>query len=83
MRTKLWSFDTVVLDLEDRDCTVTVIHNLSLAEVTVKFRLTTQQLRGSPQQLRRNIEVLAADKLLDLASFLDSQRPISDGHSGS
>lgn len=75
MRTKLWSFDTVTVDLEDRDCTVLAVHRITLAEVTVRFRLSPAQLKGSPRSLRKSIQILAADKLLDLASFLDSEPP--------
>ena len=71
MRRKLWCFDTVSVDLEDRDVSVRAIHQITLTEITINFRLTQNQLKGSPAQLRRSIEVLAADRILDLASFLD------------
>ena len=72
MRIHLWSFDTVTVDLEDRDVSVKAVHALSSVEVLISFRLSDKQLKGSPVSLRRTIETLAADKILDLASFLDS-----------
>jgi len=75
MRTSLWTFDTITVDLEDRDCSVKAVHAISLVEVTVAFRLTDRQLKGSPGKLRRAIETLATDKILDLASFLDHLPP--------
>ncbi|KJS36773.1 MAG: hypothetical protein VR74_11475 [Hyphomonas sp. BRH_c22] len=75
MRTSLWTFDTVTVDLEDRDCSVKAVHAISLTEVTIVFRLTDRQLKGSPGKLRKAIETLATDKILDLASFLDQMPP--------
>ena len=72
MRTQLWSFDTVIVDLEDRDVTVKLIHQRTLAEITVQFRVPERSLEASAQTLRRYAEALAADKILDLASFLDT-----------
>ena len=75
MRTSLWTFDTVRVDPEDRDCSVRAVHAIRLTQVTIAFRLTDRQLKGSPGKLRRAIEILAADKILDLASFLDQMPP--------
>tara|TARA_R110001606_G_scaffold181323_1_gene328035 strand:+ start:1056 stop:1286 length:231 start_codon:yes stop_codon:yes gene_type:complete len=75
MPISLWKFDTVTVDLEDRDCSVKAVHAISLAEVTIAFRLTDRQLKGAPGKLRRAIETLATDKILDLASFLDQIPP--------
>ena len=72
MRTKLWSFDTVVVDLEDRGVTVKLVHERTLAEITVQFRIPEKSLEASAQTLRRHAEALAADKILDLASFMDA-----------
>jgi len=72
MRTKLWSFDTVVVDLEDRDVSVKLVHQRTLAEVTVQFRIPEQTLNASGNLLRRYAEALATDKILDLASYLDA-----------
>jgi|TARA_B100000678_G_scaffold266704_1_gene251790 hypothetical protein len=72
MRKRLWQIDTVMVDLEDRDATVSMIHQKSLSEVTVKFRLSPKQLEDAALPLRRRIEFLAADLVLDLGSFLDS-----------
>lgn len=72
MRPKLWIFDTVFVDLEDRDVRVKLVHNITLAEITVEFRLAPSQLKGGPEELRQHIEFLATDKILDLASFLDN-----------
>lgn len=71
MRQRLWQVDTVMVDLEDRDATVSMIHRKSLSEVTVKFRLSKNQLEETALPLRRRIEFLAADLVLDLGSFLD------------
>ena len=71
MRKRLWQIDTVMVDLEDRDATVSMIHQKSLSEVTVKFRLSPKQLEDAALPLRRRIEFLAADLVLDLGSFLD------------
>ena len=49
MRKSLWTFDTVTVDLEDRDCSVKAVHAISLAEVTIAFRLTDRQLKGAPE----------------------------------
>tara|TARA_R110001606_G_scaffold279266_1_gene427760 strand:+ start:247 stop:468 length:222 start_codon:yes stop_codon:yes gene_type:complete len=72
MREKLWSFDTVVVDLEDRDVIVKLVHERTLAEITVQFRVPESSFNASVQTLRRHAETLAADKILDLASFLDA-----------
>jgi len=48
-----------------------MIHRKSLSEVTVKFRLSENQLEDAALPLRRRIEFLAADLVLDLGSFLD------------
>ena len=72
MRQKLWSVDRIVVDLEDRDATVSIVHRISLSEITVRFRLTPEQIDHAATSLRRRIEVLAADLVLDLGSFLDA-----------
>ncbi|MBU1289035.1 MAG: hypothetical protein KJ871_15080 [Alphaproteobacteria bacterium] len=72
MRIKMWSFDNVLIDLEDRDVSVKAVHALNGTEITVAFRLGEKQVRGEAGELRKRIEILAADRLLDLASFLDS-----------
>lgn len=72
MRQRLWEVDRVVIDLEDRDATVSLLHKISLSEITVRFRLKPEQLADQEQSLRRRIEFLAADIVLDLGSFLDS-----------
>jgi len=63
----------VFVDLEDRDATVSLIHEKSLSEVVVKFRLAPGQLDENAFPLRKRIETLAADLILDLGSFLDSE----------
>lgn len=73
MRKRLWQVDSVFVDLEDRDATVSLIHEKSLSEVVVKFRLAPHQLDENAIPLRKRIEVLAADLILDLGSFLDSE----------
>lgn len=72
MRQQLWHVDRVIIDLEDRDATVSLLHKISLSEITVRFRLKPEQLEDAAITLRRRIEVLAADLVLDLGSFLDS-----------
>ena len=44
MRKRLWKIDSVFVDLEDRDAAVSLIHEKSLIEVVVKFRLSPHQL---------------------------------------
>lgn len=72
MRKHLWQVDRVVVDLEDRDATVSLVHHISLSEITVRFRLKPEQLSEGALPLRQRIEVLAAGIVLDLGSFLDS-----------
>ena len=72
MRKHLWQVDSVLVDLEDRDATVALIHRISLSEVTVRFRLKPEQLDDGALPLRRRVELLAAEIVLDLGSFLDS-----------
>ncbi len=72
MRKHLWQVDRVIVDLEDRDATVSLVHRISLNEITVRFRLRTEQLDDTAMPLRRRVEVLAAEIVLDLGSFLDS-----------
>lgn len=72
MRKQLWQVDRVIIDLEDRDATVSLLHKISLSEITVRFRLKPEQLEEAAISLRKRIEVLAADLVLDLGSFLDS-----------
>lgn len=72
MRQQLWQIDKVIIDLEDRDAAVTLVHKLSFSEVTVRFRLKPDQLAGEALPLRRRLEVLAAEIVLDLGSFFDS-----------
>lgn len=71
MRPKFWQYDSVKIDLEDRDVTVRLVHERSLAVVTVEFRIAEAALGTSAGELRRRAEYLARDRLLDLASFLD------------
>ncbi len=73
MRPKPWKFDTVFIDLEDRDVTVKLVHVKSSACVTVEFRLSDAAMRTSVAELRRRAEYIARDRILDLASFLDAQ----------
>jgi hypothetical protein len=72
MRQQLWQVDRVVVDLEDRDATVALLHRISLCEITVRFRLKPEQLDDAAASLRRRIELLAGELILDLGSFLDS-----------
>lgn len=72
MRQHLWQVDKVTIDLEDRDAAVSLVHKLSLSEVTVHFRLKPEQLDAQAIPLRRRIEILAGEIVLDLGSFLDS-----------
>ena len=72
MREQLWSFDSAKLDLEDKDVVVDLVHRKTLARVQVRFRLKESQMRGSVKTLRKRLETLATDLLLDVASFLDT-----------
>lgn len=72
MRRHLWQVDRVIVDLEDRDATVSLVHHISLNEITVRFRLRPEQLDDAAAPLRRRVEALAAEIVLDLGSFLDS-----------
>lgn len=75
MRRQLWQVDRVVVDLEDRDATVSLVHHISLSEITVRFRLKPEQLNDDGVLLRRRVEYLAAEIVLDLGSFLDLGLP--------
>lgn len=70
-RQPLWTFDSATVDFEDLDAVVTATHGPSLAQICIRFRLSRAQLSGEVDTLRRRLECLAADKVLDLASFLD------------
>jgi hypothetical protein len=72
MRKKLWQVDKVIVDLEDRDAAVTLVHKLGFSEVTIRFRLKPEQLISEAMPLRRRVETLAAEIVLDLGSFFDS-----------
>ncbi len=71
MRRQLWQVDRVVVDLEDLDATVSLVHHISLSEITVRFRLKPEQLHDDAVPLKRRVEFLAAEIVLDLGSFLD------------
>ena len=73
MRQQLWAFDSVSVDLEDRDVTVTFVNFLTHAEVKIRFRIAENQLTGPADSLKRRLEVLASENILDLASFIDHQ----------
>ncbi len=64
MRKHLWQVDRVLVDLEDRDVTVSLVHHISLNEITVRFRLRPEQLDEAAIPLRRRVEVLAAETCL-------------------
>ncbi len=72
MRPVFWSFDSVRIDLEDRDVSVKIVHGPTLASVVVQFRLSEAALDASVVELRRRVEHMARESVLDLASFLDS-----------
>ena len=71
VRLELWQIDGVTIDLEDRDAKVRAVHRIDGTEIEVRFRVTEKQMKGSPASLRQRIELLAADRILSLASFLD------------
>jgi hypothetical protein len=71
MRPQFWQFDSVYIDLEDRDVRVQLRHAKLTAVVTVEFRLAESALDTSVYELKRRAEAIARDWLLDLASFLD------------
>lgn len=72
MRLKLWSFDTVQLDFEDLDATVTAVHGPTGAEVKIKFRLSKGQIDGDLKKMRAHLEIIATDTIMDLCSFLEN-----------
>lgn len=72
MRERLWTFDTVLIDLEDRDVTVRLVHARSSASISVAFRMAEAAIETSVHDLRRRAEFIARDRILELASFLDT-----------
>lgn len=72
MRPVLWSFDSVRIDLEERDVSVKIVHGPTLVCISVEFRITEIALQTSVGELRRRVEHLARQKVLDLASFLEN-----------
>lgn len=72
MRPQLWQFDSVSVDLEDRDVRVRLVHAKSSASVVVAFRMTEAAFDTSVAELRRRAEFIARDRILELASFLDA-----------
>lgn len=72
MRQHLWQVDRVIVDLEDRDATVCLLHKVSLSEVSVRFRLRPEQLDEVAGPLRRRIEALAAEIIRDLGSYFET-----------
>jgi len=79
MRKKLWDFDAVELDLEDRDAKVILVHKISGVQIEVRFRLPKHCIRGSASSIKTGLELLAADQVLELASYLDA--PVDDSPS--
>lgn len=73
MRPQLWQFDTVQIDLEDRDVTVKLAHAKSAACITVEFRMAEAALDTSVHELRQRAEFLAREWVFDLASFLEQR----------
>jgi hypothetical protein len=71
MRPQLWQFDTVCIDLEDRDVKVKIVHAKSSACVTVEFRMPEAAIDTTVQELKRRAEFIARERLLELASYLD------------
>lgn len=71
MRKKLWSFDTVSVELEDRDAKVSAVHFVSGTIITVRLRLDKNQISGLASDFRQKLEYLATNEVLDLASFLE------------
>ena len=71
MRKKFWSFDNVVLNIDDRTATVIAIHIVTCTEVKIHLRLKEDQMDCSVSELRKRAEVTAADYVQDFASFLD------------
>ena len=72
MRKHLWQVDKVLVDLEDRDVSVSLVHHFTLSEVIVRFRLKPEQLEETGLPLRQRIELLACQIVLDLGSYFDS-----------
>ncbi len=72
MRPVFWQFDSIRIDLEDRDVSVRIVHAKTLASVVVELRLSEMALDTSVSDLRQRVEHLARESVLDLASFFDS-----------
>ena len=72
MRPSFWQFDSIRIDLDDRDVSVRIVHGKTLASVVVEFRLSESALDTTVGDLRRRAEHLARESVLDLASFLDN-----------
>lgn len=73
MRAQMWKFDTVLVDLEDRDVTVRIVHARSMVSIAVEFRMMDAAMDTSVQELKRRAECLARERLLEVASFLDER----------
>lgn len=72
MRPRFWQFDSVRIDLDDRDVTVRIVHRKTLASVLVEFRLSEAALDTTVEDLKLRAECMARESVLDLASFLDN-----------
>jgi hypothetical protein len=57
---------------EDRAPRIALANADGLGEVTIRFRLKPEQLISEAMPLRRRVETLAAEIVLDLGSFFDS-----------
>lgn len=72
MRPVFWQFDSIRIDLDDRDVSVRIVHSKTLASVVVELRLNESVLDTSVSGLRERVEHLVRESVLDLASFFES-----------
>ena len=72
MKKKLWTFDNVVLDIDDRVVAITAVHKNTCTEVRILRRLGEVQMVGSVNEVRARAEHIASDRIQDFASFLDA-----------
>ena len=73
MHPQFWEYRCTKIDLEDLDVSVQLTHRKSLASVTVKFRVDESALDTSGKEIRRRVEQIARNHLLNLAAALEAK----------
>lgn len=71
LRQKLWAFDNVVINLEERDARIELVHAFSGVRVEVHLRVPPDWVHGPAELLKPKLQILAGERILELASFLD------------